>query len=259
MYALLYDANLCIGCESCLEACIEENGLPESAPDGLSAARFTMLEERDDAYLRRMCMHCVHPSCASACPVKALEKTPEGPVVYDPSKCIGCRYCMVACPFSIPRYEWDSVNPRVRKCQMCYQRVAKGQPTACAEACPAEATIFGKRVDLIAEAWRRIAAEPDAYAPKVYGLEEAGGTCVLVIGSQPLLAGAFDARIPHEELPTKTWAVLSEIPTAVAVAGTGLLGLHWIIRRRIALAAETAQNGDAPAPANADDGKGGRS
>lgn len=261
MYAQLFDANLCIGCESCLEACVEANDLPESASEGLSADRFTTLEEHGDVYLRRMCMHCLEPSCASACPVAALQKTPEGPVTYEASKCIGCRYCMVACPFEIPRYEWSSVNPRVRKCQMCHQRLAQGLPTACSEACPTEATTFGDRVDLIAEAWRRISQDPENYAPKVFGLEEAGGTSLLVIGPEPLLAGAFNPRIPHEALPHKTWAVLSEIPTVVAVAGTGLLGVHWIIKRRMALAAEAAgvEAPDGPVASDRDDGKGGAS
>lgn len=236
MVALLFDANLCVGCESCVEACKEENGLPSDDASRLSATTYTTLEDHDDVYLRRMCMHCLEPSCASACPVGALHKIEGGPVAYDFEKCIGCRYCMVACPFEIPRYEWTSTTPRVRKCEMCKDRLAEGRPPACAEACPAEATVFGDRVDLIAEAWRRIAEEPDSYAAKVYGLEEAGGTSVLVIGPEPLMAAAFNPRIPREKLPEKTWAVLSKIPTAVGVAGVGLLGISWVIRRRMELA-----------------------
>lgn len=245
MKALLFDANWCVGCGACGEACAEQNGLPPDAEEGLHADRFTSLEEIDDVYLRRMCMHCVEPSCASACPVGALHKTEAGPVVYDFDKCIGCRYCMVACPFSIPRYEWTSLTPRVRKCQMCPDRLAKGLPTACAEACPAEATMFGEREEMIALAHARIAEDPDNYSSHVYGLEEAGGTCVLVIGPEELMQTAFDDRIPHEALPEKTWVVLSRIPTAVGVAGVGLLGLHWILRRRIQLmsAEAVSQNG----------------
>jgi formate dehydrogenase iron-sulfur subunit len=148
---------------------------------------------------------------------------------------------MVACPFSIPRYEWSSTTPRVRKCQMCAHRVREGRAPACAEACPAEATIFGDREALLVEARRRIAEEPEAYANRIYGEEEAGGTCVLVIGSQAVMA-AFDPNVPLESLPEATWAVLSKIPTAVAVAGCGLLGVHWLYRRKRMLAEEAARD-----------------
>ena len=235
MKALLYDANLCVGCEACLDACKAEYELPDAAPAGLSADRFNSLEEHGDYYLRRSCMHCLEPACASACPVGALHKTEDGPVVYDFEKCIGCRYGMVACPFHIPRYEWASRMPKVRKCEMCPHRLAEGRPTACAEACEMDATIFGERTELIAEAWRRISEDPENYAHRVYGLEEAGGTSLLVIGPSEVMDAAFDPRVPMEPLPEKTWAVLSRIPTAVGVVGTGLVGLNWIIRRRIEL------------------------
>jgi formate dehydrogenase iron-sulfur subunit len=243
MYGILFDANLCVGCGACMDVCKEKNELPKSDGLVLSAADYTVVEEagsEGDLYLRKMCMHCLEPSCVSACPVGALTKTKEGPVVYEFDKCIGCRYCMVACPFSVPRYEWGSMTPGMRKCQLCPERVSKGLPTACAEICPTEATTFGKRVDLIARAWKRISNDPDNYAPRVYGSEEAGGTSVLIIGSREIM-DAFDPRIPKESLPKKTWVVLSQIPTAVGVAGAGLLGVNWIIRRRMALAAGKAE------------------
>ncbi len=239
MKALLYDINLCIGCEACVDACKEHNGLPEEPRDKLCATNFThLVDVGDDEFYRRMCMHCVDPACASACPVGALQKTPEGPVTYDYDKCIGCRYCMVACPFSVPRYEWDTATPRVRKCEMCKDLVAEGKPTACAAACPTGATAFGERDELIAEAWKRISADPDNYAHHVFGEEEVGGTSVLMIGPKEVLDVAFDADLPDEALPERTWAVMSRIPAAVGVVGVGLIGINWIIRRRMALAAE---------------------
>jgi Fe-S-cluster-containing dehydrogenase component len=132
--ALLIDVGKCIGCRGCTEACKEANGLPHT-DDGmkLSATTWTTVEDRAGFHVRRQCMHCEEPACASVCPVGALHKTDEGPVVYDEDKCLGCRYCMVACPFGIPKYEWSKNVPRVRKCILCYeQSVRKGKPTACA-------------------------------------------------------------------------------------------------------------------------------
>ncbi len=237
MYAILFDANECVGCKACVYACARGNQLPDSDREGLSDRRFTALDvidEDEEWYLRRMCMHCVEPSCASACPVGALKKTELGPVVYDFDRCIGCRYCMVACPFNIPRYEWDSMTPRVRKCQMCYERVAEGKSTACAEACPADATVFGERSALITEAWRRIDSNPDTYAHHVYGEKEAGGTCVLIIGPQEVM-NALNPNVPDGPLPHRTWFVLSQIPAVVGIAGVGLVGVNWIIQRRMRL------------------------
>jgi formate dehydrogenase iron-sulfur subunit len=239
MKAILYDINLCIGCEACVDACKEVNGLPAEPRDRLSSTSFTYLTDvGDDVYYRHMCMHCVEPSCASACPVGALQKTDVGPVTYDYDKCIGCRYCMVACPFSVPRYEWESNTPRVRKCEMCKQRTLEGGITACAEVCPTEATTFGDRDELIATAWKRISGDPDSYAHRVFGAEEVGGTCVLMIGPEKVLEAAFPLNLPNEALPELTWRVMERIPAAVGVAGVSLLGINWLIRRRMALASE---------------------
>ena len=166
--AILTDTTLCIGCEKCVEACRRENKLGEDKPrpwkmriDDLSATRYTTIVRRPGSrFVRQQCRHCRQPACVSACLVGALQKTPEGPVIYDPDRCIGCRYCMMACPYGIPRYDWDKPVPYVRKCTLCYARLGQGREPACVEACPTKATIFGARDDLLAEAHRRIRRNP---------------------------------------------------------------------------------------------------
>ena len=234
--ALLFDSTLCIGCGACYDACKEKNGLPATTDDfltdDLSENTFTVVQDKGDTYVRRMCMHCVNPTCASVCPVGALEKTPMGPVVYHEDRCIGCRYCMQACPFNVPRYEWASLTPRVRKCNLCAERLAQGQPTACAEACPAGATLFGNRDELIAEAKSRIAASPDNYVNHIYGLEEVGGTSVLVISNVSPAELGFPTGLGDQPLPELTWEVLDKIPRFSVVVGAFLGGVWWITNRR---------------------------
>src|SRR6266542_5778994 len=162
--SLLYDSTLCIGCRACEGACAERWGLPYNekiaAEERLSAHKLTTIETHGERFSRRLCMHCSSPACASVCPVGALQKTALGPVVYDASRCMGCRYCMLACPFQVPTYEWNSVNPKVQKCTMCADRVSAGTQTACAEICPTGATKFGERDELIAEAKKRLQDNP---------------------------------------------------------------------------------------------------
>ena len=174
--AMLIDLTLCVGCNACQAACKETNHMPEKEEKSLSPTTYTALDEYEGVFVRRMCQHCDDPTCASVCPVGAFTKMPEGPVVYDVDKCIGCRYCMQACPFQVPRYEWSSTYPRIQKCVMCHERLAKGLPTACSEACPTGATKFGDRDELLTEAYTRITGEPDKYVQKIYGEKEVGGT-----------------------------------------------------------------------------------
>ena len=136
--AILVDITKCIGCRSCEQACKEAHGFPKETEAKLSPTALTVIEEHGDKYVRRMCMHCEDPSCASACLVGALKKTALGPVTYDGSKCIGCRYCLVACPFSVPRYEWTKLVPYVKKCDMCATRQVKGESPACVGPAPRE-------------------------------------------------------------------------------------------------------------------------
>ena len=239
MKAILTDVTKCIGCSKCVTACKAANDLPPDKPrrwqagDGLSAANWTsILRLKDNHYVRKQCRHCVDPACASACPVGALHKTPEGPVVYDNDKCMGCRYCMMACPYGIPRYDWDEAVPYVRKCIMCADRVKAGKQPACTEACPTGATIFGEREELIKEARRRLAAEPGKYIQKIYGEKEVGGTGVLYISDIDLGVLSNGKELPEKPLPETTKAAMGAVPVVFVGMGVFLTSLRWVIKRR---------------------------
>jgi len=245
--AILTDVTRCIGCQKCVEACVKANNLgvynPGDTPnvqdvgDGLSARRWdSVVSKPNHHFVRKQCRHCLEPACVSACPVGAMQKTPEGPVIYDKSICMGCRYCMMACPFGIPRYEWDSAVPYVSKCTMCYTRQKAGKIPACVEACPQQATIFGDRDELLAEASRRLKADPKKYIPHIYGEHEVGGTSVLYVSDIPLDFLNYKNPLPEDPLPERTWAVMQEIPL-VAVGMTMLSGgVYWVIERRMRMA-----------------------
>lgn len=236
--ALLIDITQCVGCGECSRACAVANNLPEGEATELSATHYTVVQSHnnDQTYVRRMCMHCEQPTCVSACLVGAFTKSDTGAVLYDESKCIGCRYCMQACPFEVPRYEWSSLTPRVQKCKMCHDRVAAGGQTACSEACPTGATLFGDRDELIKEARRRIDGNPDQYINYIYGLKEAGGTSVLFISNVPFEQLGFPMNVPKEPIPELSWRVLSQIPKYSVAAGVVLFGINWITQRRTEVA-----------------------
>lgn len=239
--ALLYDATLCIGCKQCEEACARQNSLPYddkvAAEEVQSAHKFTVVLNKHEKFMRRLCMNCNEPSCASVCPVAALRKTKDGPVIYDAARCMGCRYCLVACPFNVPKYEWGKALPLVRKCTMCPDRVSAGQPTACAEACPTGATKFGERDELLAEARQRLRDNPGNYVQHIYGEHEVGGTSVLMLSSVPFEEFGYAANYPSEPLPQLTYRVLSRIPDFVPLGGVLLGGVWWITHRRAEVAA----------------------
>ena len=200
--AMLYDNTICTGCNACMPACSEANGLPPDTklsgglwqtPLDLNAKTKNIIKLYDEAqsadfaFVKRQCMHCLDPACVIGCPFGALEKNKWGAVTWNDSRCIGCRYCEVACPFEVPKFEWDRWNPKIVKCEFCFdQRLTHGRQPACTEVCPTAAVIFGKRADLLAVAKARVAAAPGKYfEDRVYGEHEAGGTQVLYLSHVP--------------------------------------------------------------------------
>jgi formate dehydrogenase iron-sulfur subunit len=229
---ILFDSTLCIGCGACSAGCKESHHLPgDPNPEELGADTFTIVKSMDDIFVRNFCRHCLQPGCSSACPVGALKKTEAGPVVYSPSKCIGCRYCFVACPYGIPRYEWASARPLVRKCDLCADRLAQGKPSACAEICPTGATKFGERDALLGEAKSRISGTPQGYFPHVFGEFEVAGSSVLFIAMKDL---SKLLRIPKSTraMPTLTRPALVSVPYTGIAAGAILIGSWLIFKRR---------------------------
>lgn len=248
---LLYDATVCIGCKMCEKACAEHHGLPYddsiAAEEKQSDHKYTVVLTRNDKFMRRLCMNCQDPTCASVCPVAALRKNALGPVTYEASRCIGCRYCLMACPFDVPKYEWSKALPLVRKCDMCADRVLSGLPTACAEACPTGATKFGGRDALIAEAKERLAKGQGQYVDHIYGWQEAGGTAVLLLSSVPFAEFAYRGDLSTEALPLLTYPVLSHLPDVVSVMAVALGGIWWLCNRKEEVAAAEGR----PAPRKA--------
>jgi formate dehydrogenase iron-sulfur subunit len=249
---ILTDITRCVGCRACVYACKEINDLPRDEARHLNSETWTCVEARAGLNVRRQCMHCLDPACVSVCPVAALTKTPEGPVVYDETACMGCRYCMLACPYRVPKYEWQSALPRMQKCIMCFnQRVDQGKQPACTEACPAQATMFGDRDDLIREARARIRRNPERYVDHIYGLREAGGTSVLYLSSLPFERLGFPMKLDVEAYPRLIWNILRTVPNVVMTGGVFMFGLWWIINRRETVSAsEAAEAGSGEDPAS---------
>ena len=261
--AVLYDSTLCVGCRECEKACSERWKLTWNdaiaAEEKISAHKLTTIRTHGERFSRRMCMHCADPTCASVCPVGAFTKTTLGPVIYDEKKCMGCRYCMQACPFNVPAYEWNRLTPRVRKCDGCYDKQVTGKPTRCSDACPTGASITGEREAMIAEARKRIAEKPGEYFKGIYGIREVGGTSVFILSAVPFEQLALRTDLPQHALPPLTAGALSFVPDVVGVGSVLLGGIYWLSHRKeqVARAEGLAKRSAAPGyPAR--NGKGGR-
>ncbi len=229
-YGCLVDTTLCVGCRKCEQACNQRHGLPKpeesfeetsvlESPRRPDDTAYTVVNKyypkkigpltalKKPTFVKFQCMHCVDPSCASACIVGALKKQPQGPITYDVSKCIGCRYCMVACPFQIPAYEYNvALTPRVRKCTFCFEYVKRGGLPACAQVCPREVMTFGKRGELLRLARWKIKNNPGKYVDHIYGEHEVGGTSWLYIASEPFTSIGFP-KLGREAPPRLTESI----------------------------------------------------
>lgn len=235
-FGILIDLTRCAGCRSCEFACAEANGLPEpEETDTDNAARRTSEKqwtvvsdhetERGEVHLKHQCMHCLEPACAAACLTKALIKTKEGPVVWRADKCMGCRYCMISCPFDIPKFEYNSAVPRIMKCQLCWSRLRAGEVPACVENCPNEALAFGRRAELLEIARQRIYQNPDGYFHHIYGEHEAGGTSILYLSPVPFEELGLPANLGETPFPEYTHDFLTAVPVVLTLFPAFLMSL----------------------------------
>ncbi len=247
---VLVDLTRCVGCRSCEAACNKEQGLP--APDlpfddtsvfeekrRTSEGAYTVVNKYDTSkdhplFRKIQCNHCNEPACLTSCFVNAYKKTPEGAVTYDPTVCVGCRTCMVACPFYVPAYSYSSViNPVVKKCVFCYDtRLKFGRPPACVESCPKEVLSFGKRKDLIKIAHQRIRSKPDLYVNHVYGEKEVGGTSWMYLSSVPFDEVGFDTHLGNQPIISYVKEFLTIVPMVLTIWPALFAGFHLLANRK---------------------------
>lgn len=233
---MLYDATRCLGCRACEIACAESHNLPEPKDELITGVKRNTSElqrtainkyntSKGEVLVKNQCMHCNEPACAAACLTQAMYKTKEGPVIWRENKCMGCRYCMVSCPFDVPKFEYHSANPKIQKCDLCHDRIIKGEIPACAEIC-GEALTFGTRRELIAEARKRIADNPDKYISQIYGEDVAGGTGFLYLSPAPYNELGFKTDLQNTSYPALSKGFLYSVPSVFVLLPPLLLGIH---------------------------------
>lgn len=265
---VIVDLTRCVGCRSCEAACNKEQGLPEPALpfDDFSVfdhmlhgqkrrtdeTAYTVVNrydvpEIDHPLFRKIqCNHCNEPACLTSCFVNAYTKTPEGAVIYNASVCVGCRTCMVACPFYIPTFKYSSAfSPRIMKCIFCYDtRLKEGQPPACVEACPQEALTFGKRKDVLKLGRQRIRETPGKYVDHIYGEHEVGGTAWMYLSSVPFDKVGFDIHVPKKPILEGVTGFLAMVPMVLTIWPALFAGFHLLATRKDNAAEEQKKEND---------------
>ena len=265
---VLVDLSRCVGCRSCEAACNREQKLP--APEKpfndfsvfdeihhgqkrrTDETRYTIVNRYDipgrehPLFRKIQCNHCLEPACLTSCFVNAYTKTPEGAVIYDSSVCVGCRTCMVACPFYIPTFRYSSAfKPRIMKCVFCHDtRLTKGLPPACVEACPQEALTFGRRTDLVAAGKQRIRENPGNYVDHLYGEHEAGGTSWMYLSPAPFEQVGIDTTVPKEPILNYVKDFLSIVPMVLTIWPALFAGFHLLATRKDKMAEQKKNEGE---------------
>ena len=242
--SVLIDISRCTGCNACALACKESNHalLSENPPARLDAETYSFVDEREVVnrdgeqvarYVKRQCMHCLNPACASACPAAAMHLSDEGPVLYTANRCLGCRYCQIACPFGVPQFDWDNgLTPKISKCWMCIDRLRAGNQPACVEACPTGALRFGRRKSMLRSARARIGSNPDRYIDHVYGEHEVGGTSMLYLSDVPFEQLGLPTDLPTTAPSEETARIMTKLPSVISVLGVALSGAAVYARHR---------------------------
>jgi Fe-S-cluster-containing dehydrogenase component len=238
---VLVDTTRCIGCRACEKACSEAHDLyvPDIENDAAleehrttSERQWTIVNryetDRGEVYVKQQCLHCWQPACASACLTNAMQKTEDGPVIWHPDKCMGCRFCMVSCPFNIPKFEYNEWNPRIQKCNMCWQRLQAGKKPACVDACPTDTLMFGMKRDIMETARIRIYNHPSNYVHKIYGEHEVGGTGWLYLSAVPFEQLGFRTDLGTTPYPEFTRDFLYAVPVLLFGLPAFLLGLNFL-------------------------------
>ena len=264
---VLVDLTRCVGCRSCEAACNAEQNMPEPAKPFTDQSVFdegvhgqkrrtdenslTVVNRYDvpgldhPLFRKVQCNHCQEPACLTSCFVAAYTKTPEGAVIYNQDVCVGCRTCMIACPFYIPTFRYSSAfDPSIVKCIFCYDtRLKHGRPPACVEACPQEALTFGKRKDLIKVGRRRIEENKGRYEDHIYGEFEAGGTSWMYLSSVPFDKVGFDTSISHVPIIDHVKNFLGIVPMVLTIWPALFTGFHLLATRKERRAKDKSRNG----------------